>query len=64
MSRARDLHGPSTRLLIENVLRLKPWATAEEGRIAPWLQRLGDADLADRMAQARRRLGIQPEAGR
>ncbi|MFN3779735.1 MAG: hypothetical protein ACK4SI_12150 [Brevundimonas aurantiaca] len=65
MSRARDLHGPSTRLLIENVLRLKPWATAEEARrIAPWLQRLGDADLADRMAQARRRLGIPPEAGR
>ena len=64
MSRARDLHGPSTRLLIENVLRLKPWATAEEARrIAPWLQRLGDADLADRMAQARRRLGIPAGGG-
>lgn len=65
MSRLRDLNGPSTSLLIENVLRLKPWATAEEARrIAPWLKGVADADLAERMAQTRRRLGIQPEARR
>ncbi len=51
--------GPSASLLIGNVLRIKPAATLEEARrIAPMLLEIPDADLSERMAQARRRLGI------
>lgn len=51
--------GPSATLLIGNVLRIKPAATLEEARrIAPLLLEISDADLTERMAQARRRLGI------
>ncbi|MFN3931523.1 MAG: hypothetical protein ACK4JY_07225 [Brevundimonas sp.] len=45
--------------MIGNVLRIKPAATLEEARrIAPMLLDIPDADLSERMAQARRRLGI------
>ena len=51
--------GPSATLMIGNVLRIKPEATLEEARrIAPMLLEIPDADLSERMAQARRRLGI------
>ncbi len=51
--------GPSATLMIGNVLRVKPAATLEEARrIAPMLVDIDDADLNERMAQARRRLGI------
>lgn len=51
--------GPSASLLIGNVLRIQPAATLEEARrIAPMLLDIPDADLSERMAQARRRLGI------
>jgi len=51
--------GATATLLIGNVLRLKPAATLEEARrIAPMLQAISDADLSDRMAKARQRLGI------
>lgn len=51
--------GPSARLLIDNVLRIRPAATmAEARRIAPLLLELDDADLNERMAAARRRLGL------
>lgn len=53
--------GASATLLIGNVLRVKPDATVDEARrIAPMLRDLADADLAERMAQTRRRLGITP----
>jgi hypothetical protein len=53
--------GATATLLIGNVLRLKPAATLEEARrIAPMLQAISDADLSDRMAKARQRLGIGP----
>ncbi len=52
--------GPSATLMIGNVLRVKPAATLEEARrIAPMLVDIDAADLNERMAQARRRLGIQ-----
>ncbi|WP_409604200.1 hypothetical protein [Brevundimonas sp.] len=58
MSFARTV-GPSATLMIGNVLRIKPAATLEEARrIAPMLLDIPDADLSERMAQARRRLGI------
>lgn len=58
MTFAKDI-GPSPTLLIGNVLRVRPAATLEEARqIAPMLLNLEDADLTERMAQARRRLGI------
>ncbi|MFN6980304.1 MAG: hypothetical protein ACK4NU_00105 [Brevundimonas sp.] len=51
--------GPSATLMIGNVLRIKPAATLEEARrIAPMLLDIPDADLSERLAQARRRLGI------
>ncbi|MFN3669601.1 MAG: hypothetical protein ACK4VY_09865 [Brevundimonas sp.] len=51
--------GPSATLLIGNVLRVRPAATLDEARrIAPMLIEIPDADLSERMAQARRRLAI------
>jgi hypothetical protein len=57
--------GPSASLMIANVLRIKPAATLEEARrIAPMLLEIPDADLNERMAQARRRLGIRTDQRR
>ncbi|MFN3932123.1 MAG: hypothetical protein ACK4JY_10290 [Brevundimonas sp.] len=58
-ARDRDLQPPSASLLIGNVLRVRPAATPEEAcRIAPMLADLPPADLRERMAQQRRRLGL------
>lgn len=63
--RERDLKPPSATLLIGNVLRVRPTATPEDAcRIAPMLADLSPADLRDRMAKARRQLGLDDKGRR
>lgn len=46
-------------MLIVNILKIRPAASLDDARrIAPALKQIPDADLAERMAQARSRLGI------
>lgn len=64
-ARERDLCPPSASLLINNVLRVRPAATPEEAcRIAPMLSDLDPADLRERLAQTRRRLGLDDQVRR